>query len=323
MNILVTGSAGFIGFHLVKKLCSEIKNVKILGIDNLNNYYDINLKKDRNKKLKKNKQFKFIRADIRNKAKLLKICKQNKVKIIIHLAAQAGVRYSIFNPSTYFENNLLGTFNILEVAKDIKVKHLMIASSSSVYGSNSKFPLKEHYNTDTPLSFYAATKKSCEVLAHSYSNIFKTPITMLRFFTVYGTFGRPDMALFKFTKSIINKTKLNLFNGGDHMRDFTNIDDVCNILLILKDKVPKNNIPFDIINLGGGKPKRLKYFLNLIEKNTSKKAKVRKLSMQQGDVKKTVSCTNKLIKKTNYRHKTSLEKGIKEFVKWYIGYFKN
>lgn len=320
MKILITGSCGFIGFHLTQKLC-ENKKLNVIGCDNLNTYYDIELKKNRNKILKKLNNFKFFKLDIRNKTKLFELCKKHKVKIIIHLAAQAGVRFSILNPQTYFDNNILGTFNILEVSKHFNVKHLLIASSSSVYGNTDKFPLKETYNTDFPLSFYAASKKTCEVIAHSYSSIHKTPITIMRFFTVYGTYGRPDMALFKFTKSIYENKILKLFNSGNHLRDFTYIDDVCNIIFKLINKPPKSKIPFDILNLGGGKPKKLMYFLSLIEKFTGKKAKFKKIGMQKGDVHKTMSCRKKLLKKTNYSHKVKVEKGIENFVTWYKKYY--
>ncbi|OUU19071.1 MAG: hypothetical protein CBB97_19760 [Candidatus Endolissoclinum sp. TMED37] len=322
MNILVTGSAGFIGFHLIQKLCLKNKKSKIIGLDNLNNYYDISLKRDRNKILKKNRKFTFIKADIKNRSKLLKICKKNKIQIIIHLAAQAGVRYSILNPKTYFDNNILGTFNILEVAKEIRAKHLMIASSSSVYGNTKKFPLKEIYNTDTPLSFYAASKKNCEILAHAYSNIHMLPITMMRFFTVYGPYGRPDMALFKFTKSIINNTKVDLFNHGKHLRDFTNIEDVCGIVYELIKKIPKKKIPYQVYNLGGGKPEKLLHFLSLIEKYTGKKAKKNMIKMQDGDVYKTASCTRKIKNTIEYRHKVSIDKGVRSFVDWFKNYYK-
>ena len=193
------------------------------------------------------------------------------------------MRYSIQNPKTYLDNNIIATFNILEIARDLNIKHCLIASTSSVYGTNNKFPLKENFNTDTPLSFYAATKKSCEVLAHSFSNIYKLPITMLRFFTVYGTLGRPDMALHKFTKAIYSKSTLSLFNNGNHTRDFTHVNDVTNLISIMIKKHLKK-IPYEVYNLGGGKPKKLSYFLKLIEKNTRKKTKLRNLPLQKGDV---------------------------------------
>jgi len=322
MNILVTGSAGFIGFHLIQKLLLNLNRSKVIGLDNINDYYDVELKKFRTKELKKNKRFKFIKLDIREKNKLSRVCKKNNIKIIIHLAAQAGVRYSILNPKTYLDNNILGTFNVLEVAKEIKIKHLLIASSSSVYGNTKKFPLKEIYNTDTPLSFYAATKKSCEILAHAYSNIHMLPVTMMRFFTVYGPYGRPDMALFKFTKSIIKEKKIDLFNHGKHLRDFTHIEDVCSIIYELIKKIPKNKIPYQIYNLGGGKPEKLLYFLSLIEKYTGKKAKINKMKMQEGDVYKTASCTKKIKNAINYRHKISVDKGVQSFVNWFKNYHK-
>ena len=237
MKILITGCAGFIGYHLCKKLLKN--NNIVFGIDNLNNYYDLKLKKDRLKNLK-NKKFLFYKIDIKNKKKLLKFVKIKKIDVIYHLAAQAGVRYSIFNPETYFDNNLKGFFNILETCRENKIKHLIFASTSSVYGKKEKFPAKETDNTDQPLSFYAASKKCNEIMAYSYSKIYNLKCTGVRFFTVYGPYGRPDMALYKFTKSIINRKKVNLFNKGHHTRDFTYIDDVVHFLVKMRD-IKKNN----------------------------------------------------------------------------------
>ena len=241
MTILVTGAAGFIGYHLIGKALN--KNKEVIGIDNINSYYDINLKKDRINNLKKNKKFSFYKVDLSNYKKLNNIVKKNKIKIIIHLAAQAGVRYSIKNTRTYFKSNLEGFFNILEVSRHNKIKHLIYASTSSVYGDSKKFPLNENDRTDQPLSFYAATKKSNEVMAHSYSYIYKLPCTGVRFFTVYGPFGRPDMALFKFTKNIINNHPIELFNNGYHLRDFTYVDDVVDGIYSLINKQSKKNYP--------------------------------------------------------------------------------
>ena len=319
MKILITGTAGFIGFHLSKKLLKD-KNT-VFGFDNLNNYYDVDIKKDRIKDLKKYKNFNFAKIDLSQKDKINKIIKDNNIKFIIHLAAQAGVRYSIENPSSYFKSNLEGFFNILEISKENKIKHLIFASTSSVYGNNSKFPLTENMNTDKPLSFYAATKKSNEIMAYSYSNIYRIPTTALRFFTVYGPFGRPDMSLFKFTKSILNNQKINLFNSGNHTRDFTYVDDIVDGIFGIINKPSKESIPYNCFNIGGGKPNKLKLFLKNIENNLNKKAKIKNLPLQLGDVKKTHSSINKLYKYSSYQPKTNIKKGIKNFINWYKNYY--
>ena len=320
MNILVTGCAGFIGFHITTKL---LKNrINVIGIDNLNKYYDTRLKKNRLKSLKDFKNFSFHKADIIQYKKLDNIIKSYRVKYIIHLAAQAGVRYSLAFPRLYFKSNLEGFFNILELSKNNKIKHLIFASTSSVYGNSKKFPLKEEANTDLPLSFYAATKKSNEVMAHSYSYIHKIPCTAVRFFTVYGSFGRPDMALFKFTKQILENKPIELFNNGDHIRDFTYIDDIVDGIYSLLKKQPKNKIPYDIFNIGNGSPKKLVEYLKQIEIYLNKKAKIKKLPLQIGDVVKTHADIKKLKIKTNYKAKTNINKGIANFIEWYKDYYK-
>ena len=237
-NILITGCAGFIGYHVVNNLISNDK-FHVIGVDNINNYYDVNLKKSRLKNLLTYKNFKFYKLDINNKKKICSICKKYKIKIIINLAAQAGVRYSTENPKKYFDSNLKGFFNILEISREISLEHLITASSSSVYGNQKKFPLNESNNTDNPLSFYAATKKSNEVMAHAYSNIYKTPITCLRIFTAFGIYGRPDMALFQFTKNILKRNKITVFNKGNHERDFTHVDFIADSIIGLINKPPK------------------------------------------------------------------------------------
>lgn len=319
-NILVTGCAGFIGYHTAKKLL-ENRNSKIIGIDNLNNYYDTALKKDRLKILKGYQKFTFYKLDLVNYKKIFHLCKEHNVKIIIHLAAQAGVRYSILNPNTYFKSNIEGFFNILEVSRALKIKHLITASTSSVYGNQEKFPIKENYNTDFPLSFYAATKKSNEVMAYSYSNIYKLPISCLRFFTVYGPYGRPDMSLFHFTQSILNNKAISIFNRGNHVRDFTYVEDVADIIIKIVKKLPKNKIPYEVYNVSGSNPKKLSYFIKLIEKNLSKKSKKVLLPLQAGDVKKTHASNSKL-KNIHNKKFISLELGIKKFVNWYKNYFE-
>ncbi len=320
MKVLVTGCAGFIGYHLVNRLILNKYNV--VGIDNINNYYDIRLKKDRIKKLKENKKFTFYKVDLKNYKKLNQIIKNYRIKYIIHLAAQAGVRYSIENPKSYFDNNLMGFFNILELSKLNKIQHLIFASTSSVYGNSKKFPTEENTNTDFPLSFYAATKKSNEVMAHSYSYIYKIPMTALRFFTVYGPFGRPDMALYKFTKNIINNKKIELFNSGNHQRDFTYIDDVVEGIFSLILKPSKNKIPFNIFNIGNSNPKKLLDYLKHIEVLLNKKAKIKKMPLQVGDVVKSHSDISSLKKFTGYKSKTNIENGIGKFIEWYKDYYK-
>jgi len=318
--ILVTGSAGFIGFHLSLKILKKL-NFNVIGIDNINNYYDIKLKKKRLAILNEKSSYKFYKINIVKKEKLEKLFKKYKFKYVINLAAQAGVLYSVKNPETYHMNNIDGFFNILSISRKYKVKHLIFASTSSVYGPASDFPLKESTNTDKPLSFYAATKKCNEVMAHSFSNIYNLPCTGLRFFTVYGPMGRPDMALFKFTKAILNKEKIYLNNYGNHVRDFTYIDDVTDGILKLIKKPPKTKIPFDIFNIGNSNPKKLKHFLQEIENCLGAKAKIKYRSLQLGDIYKTHASTKKLRKKVGYQASTDTKKGIKKFIDWYKSYF--
>ena len=320
INILITGCAGFIGFHLSNKLLKN-KKYKVFGIDNINNYYDVNLKKDRIKILNNKINFKFEKIDITNKKKIDLNFKKNQYKYVINLAAQAGVLYSVKNPDSYLKNNIEGIYNILVSSKKYKIKHLIFASTSSVYGPSNSFPLKETDNTDKPLSFYAATKKSNEVMAHSFSNIYKLACTGLRFFSVYGPMGRPDMALFKFTKAIIDKKHINLNNYGNHVRDFTYIEDIVSGIIKLINKPPKNNIPFNIFNIGNSKPTRLKAFLAEIEKNLAVKAKVKYRDLQLGDIYKTHASVQKLKKKTGYSASTDTKTGIKKFIDWYKVYF--
>ncbi len=282
MKILVTGSSGFIGFHLSKKLL-ENNNI-VYGIDSMNNYYDIKLKRSRHGILKKYKKFSFSKINIDNENKLNKIFNIFKPDIVIHLAAQAGVRYSIEKPRVYLNSNITGTFNIIEASYKNKVKHLIMASSSSVYGSNLKTPFKEIDKTDSQLSIYASTKKANESMAHSYSSIWKVPITMLRFFTVYGPWGRPDMALFKFTKGIINNKKIDIYNKGKMYRDFTYIDDIVKGIILLLNKIPnkkqlgkyKNDslskdAPYRVVNIGNAKKVYLLNFIKQIEIELKKK----------------------------------------------------
>ena len=334
MKIFITGSSGFIGFHLSKKLLDSGHSVH--GFDSMNNYYDVKLKKARYKILKKYKKFSFTKNNLENQKVLSNTILKFKPKIIIHLAAQAGVRYSIEKPRVYLDSNITGTYNIIELAKKVNVKHLLIASSSSVYGANKKLPFKEIDKTETQLSIYAATKKSTESIAHSYSNIWKVPITMLRFFTVYGPWGRPDMALFKFTKGIIDNKKIDIYNKGKMYRDFTYIDDIVNGIKALINKAPnlkqlnkfKNDslssvAPFRILNIGNTRKVYLLDFIAALEKELGKKAIRNYMPMQKGDVKMTLSDTTLLKKLTGYNPKTNIRLGIKNFLKWYLFYYKN
>jgi len=322
MKILVTGCAGFIGFHLCNYILSNSK-FSVYGIDNLNTYYDITLKKNRLKLLKKkSNKFKFYKIDITKFSVLKKNFNKNKYDYVIHLAAQAGVRYSIENPETYIKNNILGFFNIIELSRKINVKHFIYASTSSVYGSTKKYPLKESFNSDQPLSLYAATKKSNEVIAHSYSNIYEIPTTGIRFFTVYGPFGRPDMSLFKFTKSILENKKINLYNFGNHYRDFTNVEDVSKIIFKLLTKKSKSAIPYQIINVGNDNPTHLKKFVSIIEDNLGKKAIIKLLPLQMGDIFKTHANIEKLKSLIRYKPKVKIAEGIKKFILWYKDYYK-
>ena len=317
MRILVTGCAGFIGYHLCLKLLNDKAN-KVFGIDNINNYYDINLKKKRLSNLKKKfKKYIFYKKDICDLNFLQNNFLKNKYDIVVNLAAQAGVKYSIDNPKVYIESNIFGFFNILEVSRINKIKHLIYASTSSVYGSNNNFPLQEDADTNHPLSFYAATKKSNEVMAHSYSNIYDLPCTGVRLFTVYGPYGRPDMSLFKFTKAILDSKKVNLFNFGKHIRGFTYIDDATNAIVQLINKPSRKKIPYSIYNIASSRPQNLKFFLKTIEKVLGKKAKIQYKKLQPGDVNKTYASIKLLQKKVDFVPNTDIQQGIENFINWY------
>ena len=333
MRVFVTGSSGFIGFHLSKKLLE--KGHTVHGFDSMNKYYDIKLKKARLKILKEYKKFFFTKNKLENKKILSQSILKFKPTVIIHLAAQAGVRYSIENPRAYMDSNITGTYNVIELAKKINIKHLLISSSSSVYGANKKLPFRENDKTENQLSIYAATKKSTENIAHAYSNIWKLPITMIRFFTVYGPWGRPDMALFKFTKGIINKKKIDIYNNGKMYRDFTYIDDIVNGVIALMHKAPNLNqlgkirndslssvAPFRILNIGNTKKVYLLDLINELEKQLKKKAIRNYMKMQKGDVKITLSDTSLLKKIAKYNPITDYKIGIKKFLEWYLSYYK-
>jgi len=334
MKIFITGTAGFIGFSLAKFLLESNHNVH--GYDGITNYYDIKLKQNRNKILTKYKKFSSTKGMLENKDLLKKTLNKFKPEIIIHLAAQAGVRYSIEQPRSYLSSNIMGTFNIIELAHKIKVKHLLIASSSSVYGANKKIPYRENDNIQSQLSVYASTKLATESLAHSYSNIWKLPTTALRFFTVYGPWGRPDMALFKFTKSIINGKKIDIYNKGNMYRDFTYIDDIVKCISLLMKVIPKNKknfktnkidslspvAPFRVVNIGNSKKIKLLDFIKAIENSLGLKAIRNYMPMQKGDVAMTLANIDLLKKLTRIKPKTNYKEGVRKFIEWYLRYNK-
>lgn len=315
-TILVTGGAGFIGFHVSKRLLELGKKVVI--IDNFNDYYDVKLKEDRITQLPK-KNIKVYKSDISDFNSLLKIFKHNKVDKICHLAAQAGVRYSLDNPFLYERSNVLGTLNILEAAKHSGIKDFVLASSSSVYGNNRKIPFSEEDTVDNPISFYAATKKSTELIAYTYSHLYGINCTVLRFFTVYGPWGRPDMSYYKFTKAITEGKKIQVYNYGKMKRDFTFIEDVVPAIIAALDKPFK----YEIFNLGNSDPIELNHFIDVLEKAIGKTADREFIGAQQGDVVQTFADISKARRMLNYKPKASIEQGIKEFVEWYKKYKDN
>lgn len=346
-TILVTGAAGFIGFHLSTLLLES--GIKVIGIDNINDYYSIDLKYDRLKKMGINlsgKDYKikyqstvnplfiFYKTDLQNKDQINLIFELHKPQVVVNLAAQAGVRYSITNPDTYINSNIVGFLNIIEACRRFPVEHLVYASSSSVYGLNTSIPFSVNDNVDHPISLYAASKKSNELMAHTYSYLFGIPTTGLRFFTVYGPWGRPDMALFLFTDAIINNKPLNMFNNGNMIRDFTYVKDIVKSIALLIAKPPiKNNdysnlnspgrstAPYQVFNIGNSNPVNLKYFISEIEKQLGKKANIIDSPMQQGDVKITHADVKDLFSYIGFTPDTSIENGIKQFIEWYLSYY--
>ncbi len=333
-NILVTGVAGFIGFHFCQHLLESGEVVK--GIDNLNSYYDVNLKQARLEQLKKYKNFQFQQLNLSDRPGMTELFAQVEPEKVVHLAAQAGVRYSLENPSVYIDSNLVGFGNILEGCRHTKVKHLVFASSSSVYGANTKMPFSVHDNVDHPLSLYAATKKSNELMAHCYSHLYQIPITGLRFFTVYGPWGRPDMALFLFTKSILEGKPINVFNHGKMQRDFTYVDDIVKGMLLVLKRIPQPNLnwsadlpdpgtsfaPYNIYNIGHNHPVELSKFIEVLEDAIGIKAQKNFLPLQPGDVLATYANTEDLEKAVGFKPSISIEEGIPNFVNWYRSYYQ-
>ena len=334
MKILVTGSAGFIGYAL----CLKLLNIghEIIGIDNHNDYYDPKIKDERLKRIIKYSNYKHYKEDLSDQKKLEEIFKNHKPQKVVNLAAQAGVRYSMENPLAYINSNIVGFAHILENCRNHNVEHLVYASSSSVYGANTKMPFSEHDSINHPLSVYAASKKSNELMAHAYSHLYQLPTTGLRFFTVYGPWGRPDMALFKFTKNILDEKPINVFNYGKHTRDFTYIDDIAEgVIKTLDSPATSNNnwnsdqpdpasskAPWRVYNIGNNKPIQLMDYISALEKTLEKKAKINFLPLQPGDVPDTYSNVDNLKKKFNYKPSTTVIEGINNFVRWYKDYYK-
>lgn len=333
MKILVTGAAGFIGFHVSKWLCKN--EHQVIGVDNLNNYYDVSLKAARLEQLEALEGFSFKKIDISNLDLLTKVFKDGKIDRVVHLAAQAGVRYSLENPHAYSESNLSGFINILECCRNYEVGHLVYASSSSVYGANKQIPFSEKHNVDHPVSLYAASKKANELIAHSYSHLFKIPTTGLRFFTVYGPWGRPDMSPILFANAISSGKPLKIFNYGKHKRDFTYIDDIVQGVIRTLNMVPSGNpswsalsqdpssssAPYKIYNIGNSKPVELLYYIECLEKSLGKTTNKELLPIQPGDVEHTYADVTSLIKDTGYKPNTSIELGVEKFVEWYKDYY--
>lgn len=349
MKVLVTGSAGFIGFHLSNRLVKD--GFEVIGLDSLNDYYQVSLKYDRlsaagidlrettyNKILKSsiNEKYSFIHLNLEDRDDLEKLFKEQQFDYVVNLAAQAGVRYSITNPHAYIEANIVGFANLLECCRNNSIKHLVYASSSSVYGLNEEVPFKTDHSVDHPISLYAATKKSNELMAHVYSHLYNLPTTGLRFFTVYGPWGRPDMAMFLFTKAIIDGKPIQVFNNGELERDFTYIDDIVDgvVKVINHPAMPdpawsgkdplasSSKAPYKLYNIGNQKPVKLTAFIEAIEKKLQKKADKIMMPMQPGDVYKTYADTSRLTAELGYQPKTSVEEGVSNFIDWYLDYFK-
>jgi UDP-glucuronate 4-epimerase len=333
VRVLVTGAAGFIGFHVCQKLLA--RGDRIIGIDNLSDYYDVILKKDRLDQLHENSAFSFHKLDLADREGMTQLFAEHQFDGVVHLAAQAGVRYSIKNPHAYVDSNLVGFVNVLEGCRHSGVKHLVFASSSSVYGTNTKIPFAVQDNVDHPISLYAASKKANELMAHTYSYLYALPTTGLRFFTVYGPWGRPDMALFLFTKAILEGQPIDVFNYGKMQRDFTYIDDIVEGVVRVLDKIPEPNplwsgstpdpstskAPYKIYNIGNNQPVELMHFIEVLENYLGTKAEKNMLPLQAGDVPITYADVDDLARDVGFRPNTPIEVGIKHFVSWYRSYY--
>ncbi|MBI1768487.1 MAG: NAD-dependent epimerase [Bacteroidetes bacterium] len=333
-TILVTGSAGFIGFHLSQKLLTQ--NHQVVGFDSVNDYYDVSLKEARTKILNKSSNFSFIKGDLKDVKVLKKTFKQYRFDYVVNLAAQAGVRYSITNPQVYLDSNMQGFLNILEMCRHHKPEHLVYASSSSVYGANKEMPFSVKHNVDHPLSLYAASKKSNELMAHAYSTLYQLPTTGLRFFSVYGPFGRPDMALFIFTKAILEGRPIDVFNEGKMKRDFTYIDDIVEGIVRLlprvampdskwngRDPNPASSFaPYRLYNIGNHQQVELLYFIETIEKKLNRKAIKNFMPIQEGDVPESLADIDELMEDVGFSPNTSIETGVSNFIDWYLDYYK-
>lgn len=334
MKILVTGAAGFIGHHLALRLVS--RGDSVVGIDNLNSYYDVTLKENRLKRFTPSPAFRFVKLDLADKPAIAALFAAEKFDVVVNLAAQAGVRYSLENPQAYIDANLVGFTNILEGCRHNKVKHLVFASSSSVYGANTKLPFAESDSVDHPISLYAASKKANELMAHTYASLFGLPCTGLRFFTVYGPWGRPDMALFLFTKAILADEPIKVFNHGNMVRDFTYVDDIVEGVVRVIDRPAEPDpvwssiapdpatsfAPYRIFNIGNNTPVDLMRYVSAVEATLGKKAKIDMLGMQMGDVRATSADVSRLVAWVDFRPKTKVEEGIAKFVEWYREYYK-
>lgn len=333
-SVLVTGAAGFIGFHLSKALLAS--GYAVVGLDNMNAYYEISLKEARLKSLKDLKGFEFVKLDLTNKQAIDELFKNSSFQFVVNLAAQAGVRYSLTNPQAYIDSNIQGFLNVLEACRHHQPEHLIYASSSSVYGANTKMPFSVHHNVDHPISLYAATKKANELMAHTYSSLYNLPTTGLRFFTVYGPWGRPDMALFLFTKAIIEGKPIDVYNNGKMKRDFTYVEDIVEGIIKLLPKIPTgdkswsgNNpdpatsfAPYRVFNIGNNKPVELLRFIEVLEEKIGKKAIKNFMPIQPGDVPETYADIDALEKEIGFRPSTSIEEGIGKFVEWYRDYYR-
>jgi UDP-glucuronate 4-epimerase len=333
MKVLVTGAAGFIGYYTAKYLLD--RGDEVVGLDNLNDYYDVNLKLARLANLEGREGFRFVKISLEDRPAMDKLFAEEGFDRVVHLAAQAGVRYSLENPHSYIDSNIVGTLHVLEGCRHNKVEHLVYASSSSVYGANTEMPFSIHHNVDHPLALYGATKKANELMAHTYSNLYDLPTTGLRFFTVYGPFGRPDMALFMFTKNIIEGKPIDVFNYGNHRRDFTLVDDIVEGVIRTLDHVAEPNeewnpanpdpgtsrAPYRIYNIGNSQPVELMRYIQVIEQCVGREAEKNLLPMQPGDVPDTWADVNDLVADVDYQPATTVEEGVRRFVEWYVDFY--